>query len=167
MNKVALVGRLTKDVELRGDGERAFAMFTVAANRPFKNKDGEYDADFIRCKAFGKTAEFIEKWFEKGDPIGVTGWIQTGSYTDNNGNKVFSTDVVVENAEFVGGAKEKNNGEYDRKSSKSKRRKDYDDDDDEYERPKKKRRADDDEDYERPKKKRKPELDEEDEDYPF
>lgn len=155
MNKVALVGRLTKDVELRGNDEKAFAMFTVAVNRPFKNKEsGEYEADFIRCKAFGKTAEFIDKWFEKGNPIGVTGWIQTGSYTDKNGNQAYSTDVVVENAEFVASKNDKDNDEYDRKSSKPKKRKDYDDDDE----------------YEKPKKKCKPESEydeDDDSDYPF
>ena len=72
MNNVALVGRLTADVELRTAGDKAFAMFTVAVNRPFKNKEtNEYDADFIRCKAFGGTAEFIAKFFGKGKPIGV------------------------------------------------------------------------------------------------
>ena len=74
MNNVALVGRLTADVELRTAGDKAFAMFTVAVNRPFKNKEtNEYDADFIRCKAFGGTAEFIAKFFGKGKPIGVAG----------------------------------------------------------------------------------------------
>lgn len=162
MNKVALVGRLTKDAEVRGEGKKAFAKFTVAVNRPFKNENGDYDADFINCTAFGSTAEFIENWFSKGDPIGITGRIQTGSYENKEGVKVYTTDVVVEGAEFVG-------SKNDEKKPKSKKRNDYDDDDD-YERPKKKRRADDDEDYEKPKKKRKPEPDDEDvddSDYPF
>lgn len=110
MNNVALVGRLTNDVELRTAGEKAFAMFTVAVNRPFKNKEtNEYDADFIRCKAFGGTAEFIAKYFGKGKPIGVMGWIQTGKYTDKNGNQAFSTDVMVEKAEFVGSKNDNGN----------------------------------------------------------
>lgn len=113
MNNVALVGRLTKDVEFRTTaGDKTFAMFTVAVNRPFKNKEtNEYDADFIRCKAFGTTAEFVAKYFGKGKPIGITGWIQTGSYTDKNGNQVFSTDVMVDKAEFVGSKND--NGNYD------------------------------------------------------
>ena len=162
MNKVALVGRLTKDPELR-TGETAFARLSVAVNRPFKNDNGEYDADFPNCVAFGKTAEFVEKYFVKGDPIGITGRIQTGSYTNKNGDKVYTTDVVVETAEFVGNKNNDDSGDY--KRSKKRR------DDDEYEKPKKKKPApDDDEEYEHPKKKRRPEPDEDDDDdsdYPF
>lgn len=112
MNNVALVGRLTADVELRTAGDKAFAMFTVAVNRPFKNKEtNEYDADFIRCKAFGTTAEFVAKYFGKGKPIGVAGWIQTGKHTDKNGNQAFSTNVMVEKAEFVGNKDDSGNSE--------------------------------------------------------
>lgn len=113
MNNVALVGRLTADVELRTTaGCKTFAMFTVAVNRPFKNKEtNEYDADFIRCKAFGVIAEFVTKYFGKGKPIGIAGWIQTGKYTDKNGNQVFSTDVMVEKAEFVGNKDDGGNNE--------------------------------------------------------
>lgn len=115
MNNVALVGRLTDNVELRTAGEKAFAMFTIAVNRPFKNKEtNEYDADFIRCKAFGGSAEFIAKYFGKGKPIGVMGWIQTGKYTDKNGNQAFSTDVVVEKAEFVGSKNDNGNATSDK-----------------------------------------------------
>lgn len=103
MNKVVLVGRLTKDVEVRyTDGGTSIARFNVAVNRRFKNADGIYEADFIPCLAFGKTAEFIEKWFKKGSQIGITGRIQTGSYTNKDGQKVYTTDVVVEETEFVG-----------------------------------------------------------------
>lgn len=70
-------------------------------NRRFKNSEGNYDADFINCVAFGKSAEFIEKYFKKGMAIGLTGRIQTGSYTNKDGQKVYTTDVVVEETEFV------------------------------------------------------------------
>src|SRR5574344_3138647 len=104
MNKVQLVGRLTKDPEIRysqGENATATARFSLAVNRRFKNAEGNYDADFINCVAFGKTAEFVEKYFKKGMAIGVTGRIQTGSYTNKEGQKVYTTDVVVEETEFV------------------------------------------------------------------
>lgn len=104
MNKVELVGRLTRDPEVRytqGENTSAIARFSVAVNRRFKNAEGNYDADFINCVAFGKPAEFIEKYFRKGMAIGITGRIQTGSYTNKDGVKVYTTDVVVEEAEFV------------------------------------------------------------------
>ena len=104
MNKCALVGRLTKDPEIRysqGENATATARFSVAVNRRFKNAEGNYDADFINCVAFGKSAEFVEKYFKKGMAIGLTGRIQTGSYTNKDGQKVYTTDVVVEETEFV------------------------------------------------------------------
>lgn len=104
MNKVELVGRLTRDPEVRytqGENASAIARFSVAVNRRFKNNEGNYDADFINCVAFGKSAEFIEKYFKKGMAIGISGRIQTGSYTNKDGVKVYTTDVVVEEAEFV------------------------------------------------------------------
>lgn len=104
MNKVVLVGRLTRDPEVRystGQNANAMARFSVAINRRFKNADGNYEADFINCIAFGKSAEFIEKYFKKGMAIGLTGRIQTGSYTNKDGVKVYTTDVVVEETEFV------------------------------------------------------------------
>ena len=101
-NVVVLVGRLSSDPTVRyTPSQVAVASFTVAVDRPFA-KEGQQTADFIRCQAFGKTAEFIEKYFTKGKPIGLTGRIQTGSYTDKNGNKVYTTDVVAERVEFVG-----------------------------------------------------------------
>lgn len=108
MNSVQLVGRLVRDPEVRytaGDNQTAVARFTVAVNRRFK-KDGEQDADFISCVSFGKTAEFIERYFHKGNSIGLNGRIQTGSYTNKDGNKVYTTDVFVENVEFVGSKSE-------------------------------------------------------------
>ena len=104
MNKVQLVGRLTRDPEIRysqGENATATARFSVAVSRRFKNAEGNYDADFINCVAFGKTAEFLEKYFKKGMAIGLTGHIQTGSYTNKDGQKVYTTDVIVEETEFV------------------------------------------------------------------
>lgn len=102
MNKVTLVGRLTRDVESRTtESGKAMARFSVAVNRRFKNAEGNYDADFINCICYDKTAEFIGKYFSKGSAIGIVGRIQTGSYTNKDGAKVYTTDVVVEDAEFV------------------------------------------------------------------
>lgn len=104
MNKVVIIGRFTRDPEIKyttGENATATARFSLAVNRRFKNKEGNYDADFINCVAFGKTAEFIEKYFTKGMAIGITGRIQTGSYTNKEGQKVYTTDVVVEETEFV------------------------------------------------------------------
>ena len=104
MNKVQLVGRLTRDPEIRysqGENATATARFSVAVSRRFKNSEGNYDADFINCVAFGKSAEFVEKYFKKGMAIGLTGRIQTGSYTNKDGQRVYTTDVVVEETEFV------------------------------------------------------------------
>lgn len=101
MNSAQLVGRLTRDPEVRySDGGSTVARFTLAVDRRFK-KDGGDDADFINCVAFGKTAEFLEKWFRKGQRLGLTGRIQTGSYVNQEGTKVYTTEVVVENVEFV------------------------------------------------------------------
>ena len=110
MNKVTILGRLTRDPEVRystGENATATARFSVAVNRKFKNAEGNYDADFINCVTFGKTAEFVEKYFHKGDMIALAGRIQTGSYTNKDGVKVYTTDVVVEEVEFAGG---KNDG---------------------------------------------------------
>ena len=104
MNSVQLLGRLVRDPEVRytaGDNPTAVARFTVACNRKYK-KDAEQEADFISCLAFGKTAEFIERYFSKGSSIALNGRIQTGSYTNKDGAKVYTTDVVVDSLEFVG-----------------------------------------------------------------
>ena len=103
MNKTILMGRLTRDPEVRysqGDNASAVARFSLAVDRRFK-KDGEQTADFINCVAFGKTAEFIEKYGHKGTKFVVEGRIQTGSYTNKDGQKVYTTDVVVEQVEFA------------------------------------------------------------------
>lgn len=99
MNQVTLIGRLTKDPEIRyssGEKQTAIASFTVAVNRATKG-----EADFIGCKAFGKTAELIEKYFHKGQRIALNGRIQTGSYKNKDGNTVYTTDVIVSNVEFI------------------------------------------------------------------
>ena len=106
MNKVILVGRLTADPEVNyttGENASANARFSVAVNRPFKNSDGVYDADFIRCVAWRNNAEFIQKYFHKGSMIGLDGYIRTGSYTNKDGQKVYTTEVWVDRVEFVGG----------------------------------------------------------------
>ena len=100
MNSVQLTGRLTRDPEVRyTDGGLSIARFTLAVSRRFK-QEGSPDADFIRCVAFGKTAEFIEKYFSQGRKMDLNGRIQTGSYTNQEGQKVYTTDIVVENVEF-------------------------------------------------------------------
>ena len=103
MNSVQLIGRLSRDpqVSYSSATQNAVARFTVAIDR-VPDKNGNKQSDFISCVAFGKTAEFIEKYFTKGKPIALTGRIQTGSY-DKNGQKVYTTDVVADRVEFVPG----------------------------------------------------------------
>jgi len=105
MNKVILMGRLTRDPEVRysqGDNSMAIARYTLAVDRRFnRNNNDENSADFIGCVAFGKSGEFAEKYFRKGTKVLVTGRIQTGSYTNRDGVKVYTTDVVVEDQEFA------------------------------------------------------------------
>lgn len=101
MNSVQLVGRLTRDPEMRyTDGGSTIARFSLAVDRRYKSENGP-TADFPNCVALGRTAEFIEKYFRKGMRMGCQGRIQTGSYTNNDGQKVYTTDVVVESCEFV------------------------------------------------------------------
>ena len=103
MNKVVLMGRLTRDPDIRysqGENSTAVARYTLAVDRRFK-RDGEQTADFIGCVAFGRSAEFAEKYFHQGIKVLVTGRIQTGSYTNREGVKVYTTDVVVEDQEFA------------------------------------------------------------------
>ena len=103
MNKVILMGRLTRDPEIRySQGERstAVARYSLAVNRTFK-RDGEPDADFINCVAFGRQGEFAEKYMKQGTKIVISGRIQTGSYTNRDGVKVYTTDVVVEEQDFA------------------------------------------------------------------
>ena len=103
MNKVVLVGRLTRDPEVRysqNQNQTAVARYRLAVDRRFK-REGEQTADFISCVAFGKAAEFAEKYLRQGTKIAITGRIQTGSYTNREGQKVYTTDVVVEEQEFA------------------------------------------------------------------
>ena len=103
MNKVILIGRLTRDPEVRysaGENTTAIARYTLAVDRKYK-QEGQQNADFIQCIAFGKSAEFAEKYFRKGMKIAITGRIQTGSYTNKEGQKVYTTDVVIEEQEFA------------------------------------------------------------------
>jgi single-strand DNA-binding protein len=103
MNKTILIGRLTRDPEVKysqGANPTAVAKYSLAVDRKFK-KDGEPDADFINCVAFGKAGEFAEKYLKQGTKIAVVGRIQTGSYTNKDGQKVYTTDVVIEEQEFA------------------------------------------------------------------
>lgn len=104
MNKVILMGRCTKDPDVRytqgGEKSIAIARYTLAVDRRFK-RDGEPSADFIPCVVFGKSAEFADKYLRQGTKIVVVGRIQTGSYTNKDGQKVYTTDVVVEEQEFA------------------------------------------------------------------
>ena len=106
MNKVILMGRLTRDPDIRytqpnsAQEQTCIARYSLAVNRRF-NRDGEQKADFISCVAFGRQAEFAEKYLRKGTKIVLTGRIQTGSYTNRDGQKVYTTDVVVEEQEFA------------------------------------------------------------------
>lgn len=102
MNKVELIGRLTKDPEIRTTANQvAFCNFTLAVDRSFKDSNGQRQADFINCVAWRQTATFIQKYFRKGNRLAVIGSIQTRSYEDKNGQKVFVTEVIADEAEFV------------------------------------------------------------------
>lgn len=111
MNKAALIGRLTRDPDVRysqGGEPMAIARFTLAVDRRTKNRD----ADFISCVAFGKSGEFVEKYFHKGIKVAVIGRIQTGSYDNKDGHKVYTTDVVCEELDFCE-SKQKQNADAD------------------------------------------------------
>ena len=116
MNKVILMGRLTRDPDIRysqGENSLAIARFTLAVGRRFK-REGSNDqtADFISCVAFGKTAEFCERYTHQGTKLVVEGRIQTGSYTNKDGVKVYTTEVVVENTEFAESKSSSSEGNY-------------------------------------------------------
>ena len=117
MNKAILMGRLTRDPEIRytqGDNPMCIARYTLAVDRRFSrnaNNDGN-NADFIPCVCFGKTAEFTEKYLKKGTKMAVTGRIQTGSYTNRDGVKVYTTEVVVEDQEFAESKNASGNGNF-------------------------------------------------------
>lgn len=100
MNKVMITGRFIKDNDMRMAGETAVVKNTIAVDRKFK-KDGEPTADFLNVVAFGKVAEFIEKYTQKGSKVFIDGHIQTGNYTNKDGVKIYTTDIVVESVEFA------------------------------------------------------------------
>ena len=104
MNKVILMGRLTRDAEVRysqGENSTAIARFSLAVDRRFRRDGDEQTADFINCVAFGRQGEFAEKYLKQGTKIVISGRIQTGSYTNRDGVKVYTTDVVVEEQDFA------------------------------------------------------------------
>lgn len=103
MNKCIFVGRITRDPEVRvstGDTATTVARYSLAVDRKFK-RDGEQTADFINCVAFGKSGEFAEKYLHKGMKIAIVGRLQSGNYTNKEGQKVYTTDIIVEEHEFV------------------------------------------------------------------
>lgn len=102
MNKCELIGRLTKDPELKlTSNQTAYCNFTIAVDRRFKDSNGQRQADFINCVAWKQTATFVQKYFHKGNRIGIVGSIQTRQYEGNDGAKHFITEVIVDEAEFV------------------------------------------------------------------
>lgn len=110
MNKAILIGRLTRDPEVRysqGESSTAIARFTLAVDRRVQKTEGNSGADFIGCVAFGKQAEFVEKYFKQGMKMVLAGRVQTGSYTNKDGQKVYTIDIVAEDIEF---AESKGNG---------------------------------------------------------
>lgn len=103
MNNVCLVGRLTRDPEVRygSQSQMAIARFSIAVDRPIPDRNGERQTDYPNIVCFGKSAEFVEKYFKKGMRVGVTGRLQTGSYTNKEGAKVFTTEVAADRVEFM------------------------------------------------------------------
>lgn len=112
MNNCVMVGRLTKDIDFKVNGENMTAKFTIAVNRDFKNKNGQYDADFINCTAFGKRAETISKYFTKGQQVCVKGPWRTGSYNAQDGTERYTNELLVEGFTFIGGQSNGNNSSY-------------------------------------------------------
>lgn len=120
MNKVIIMGRLTRDPDVRysqGENPLAVSRYTVAVDRRFKKSSDEQNADFISVIAFGKAGEFAEKYLKKGTKVVITGRIQTGSYTNKDGQKVYTTDVVAEDQEFAESKNTSNSGSYDNSNS--------------------------------------------------
>lgn len=101
MNNINLIGRLTRDIELRNVGESKVGKFTLAVNRKFKNKNGEYEADFINCIAWNKTAEIMAQYLKKGNQLGVSGRLEIGFFEKEDGTRVNTHDVVVNDFTFV------------------------------------------------------------------
>lgn len=108
MNKTILIGRICKDIELKATTSgKSVVTFTLAVNRDYKNADGNYDADFINCVAFGQQAETIGKYVNKGDKFGVIGKLNTRTYDKKDGSKVYVTEVMVDSFEFLESRKDK------------------------------------------------------------
>ena len=106
MNKCVIIGTLCHDLEPKtSQSGTSLVSFRLAVRRKYKNADGKYDSDFINCKAFKNNADYLAKYAKKGDKLAVEGNIQTGSYTNKNGVKVYTTDVMVDNVEVIGGGK--------------------------------------------------------------
>ena len=110
MNKIVLLGRLTKDIELRQAGETSVANFSLAVNRTFK-RDGEPDVDFFNCVAFGKRAETLAQYVHKGNQLAIEGHVQMGQYTNKDGVNVKTFDVMVDGFDFIGGKSEQTKSE--------------------------------------------------------
>lgn len=119
INNATIMGRLTADPELRKVGkDSAVTSFTVAVDRNWTDEEGNRQADFIRCTAWNGCAEFICKYFGKGRMIALTGWIQTGSYENDDGDTVFTTEINVQQVSFTGEPKQEEDEEKPRKNSK-------------------------------------------------
>ena len=100
MNSINIIGRLTRDSDFKNNGV-AVCKFTVAVDRDFKNKDGEKEADFLNCILFNKAAESLTQYLVKGKLVGITGRLQSGNYTNKEGNKVYTYDIIVEKTKFL------------------------------------------------------------------
>lgn len=110
MNKIVLLGRLTRDIELRQAGETSVANFSLAVNRTFK-RDGEPDVDFFNCVAFGKRAETLAQYVHKGNQLAIEGHVQMGQYTNKDGVNVKTFDVIIDGFDFIGGKSEQTKSE--------------------------------------------------------
>ena len=107
MNSFIGKGRITNDLELKGEGDTQSLRFGIAIRRDYKNKDGDYDTDFFNCIAFGRTAKFISDYFEKGKEILLSGHLQNNQYTTESGEKRSNTNIVIEKVEFCGSTEKK------------------------------------------------------------
>lgn len=109
MNKIILIANICNDLEIKESGENKILSFNVAVKRKFKNKNEEYESDFIRVKCFNQRAIFVEKYFKKGSKIVIEGHLQSSTWEDEQGIKHYSLDVIADEVEFCGSKKENNN----------------------------------------------------------
>lgn len=129
INSVILVGRLTKDSELKYTAnETPVATFSIAVNRDYKNSNGEYEVDFINCKIFGAIAETVNKYTKKGDLLGINGRLQTGSY-EKDGHKFYTSEVICKNIQFLQQKKEENEFKNIKEKTEVKQSVEYDESD--------------------------------------